>query len=133
EGERTVETKLGRRFVKGCDRHRIVEDVVKPAKVRRPRQDLQLRADEPEIVTLAWPKHHAVLAKSHRLRISVDRDVPHCQEAHVVPAELPNPAFSRGLVTSSAQTVKPARVLGPNVLLMATSVASRPRAMSTRP
>ncbi len=39
----------------------------------------------------------------------------------------------RGLLTSSVQTVKPASVLGPNVLLIATSVASRPRAMSTRP
>ena len=97
EGDRAVETKLGRRFVKGCDGHRIVEDVVKPPKVRRARQDIQLRADEPEIVTLARPKHHAMLAKSHRFRISVGRDVPHGQKAHVVPAQLLNPAFSRGL------------------------------------
>ena len=35
-------------------------------------------------------------------------------------------AVSIGLVTSSAQTLKPASVLGPNVLLIGTSVASRP-------
>src|SRR2546426_9982234 len=124
ERDRAVETKLGRRFVKRGDGHRIVEDVVKPPKGRRPRQDIQLRAEEPEIVTLARPKHHAVFAKFHGLRISVGRDVPHSQKAHVVP---------RAYLTSSVQTVKPASVLGPNVLLIATSVASRPRAMSTRP
>ena len=35
--------------------------------------------------------------------------------------------------TSSVQTLKLFRVLGPNVLLIATSAASRPRAISTRP
>src|SRR2546421_8182731 len=35
--------------------------------------------------------------------------------------------------TSSVHTLKPDSVLEPKVLLMATSVASRPRAMSTRP
>src|SRR5258708_13944202 len=63
-----------------------------------------------------------MLAKSHGFRISVGGDVRDRQETHVVPA-----------LTSSVQTVKPASVGGPNVLLIATSVASRPRAMSTRP
>jgi len=85
ERDRAVETKLGRRFVKRCDGHRVVEDVVKPPNGRRPRQDIQLRAEEPEIVTLARPKHHAVFAKFHGLRVSVGRDVPHSQNAHVVP------------------------------------------------
>ena len=35
--------------------------------------------------------------------------------------------------TSSVQTLKLANVLGPNVLLIATSEASRPRAISTLP
>ena len=35
--------------------------------------------------------------------------------------------------TSSVQTLKLASVLGPKVLLSATSAASRPRAISTRP
>jgi hypothetical protein len=97
EGDRAVETKLGRRFVKGCDGHRIVEDVVKPPKVRGARQDIQLRAHEPEIVTLARPKHHAMFAKSHGFRISVGRDVPDGQNAHLFPARLLDPAFSRTL------------------------------------
>jgi len=36
-------------------------------------------------------------------------------------------------LTSSVQTLKLFRVLGPKVLLMATSAASRPRAINTRP
>ena len=35
--------------------------------------------------------------------------------------------------TSSVQTLKLVKVLGPNVLLIATSAASRPRAISTLP
>ncbi len=37
------------------------------------------------------------------------------------------------LLTSSVRTLKLFSVLGPNVLLMATSDASRPRAINTRP
>jgi hypothetical protein len=91
ESDSAVEAKLGRRVVKRCDGHRIIEDIVKPAKVRRTRQDIPLRPDEPEIVTFAWPKHHVMFTESHGLRISVDRDVTHGQKTHVVPDELPNP------------------------------------------
>src|SRR5258708_35392329 len=87
--------------------------------MRRARQDIQLRADEAEIVTLSRPKHHAMLAKSHGFGIAVGRHVPHGQNA--------------AHLTSSVQTVKPASVLGPKELLIATSVASRPRAITTRP
>jgi hypothetical protein len=50
--------------------------------------------------------------------------------AHVCPAapQPVSPSF-----TSSVQTLKLFRVLGPKVLLMATSAASRPRAINTRP
>ena len=123
--DRAVEPKLRRhRFVEGDDGHRVVEDVVNPANARRVRQDIQLRAEEPEIVALTWPKHHAMFAKSHWLRISIAGDVPHCENTHLV---------SRAHLASPAQTVKSARVVRPNVLLIATSVASRPRAISTRP
>ena len=42
ERDRAVETKLARRLVERGDGDRVVEDVVKPAKVRRARQDIQL-------------------------------------------------------------------------------------------
>lgn len=48
----------------------------------------------------------------------------------------PDMLFMAGLfhlLTSSAQTLKLFSVVGPNVLLIATSAASRPRAISTRP
>jgi hypothetical protein len=35
ESDSAVEAKLGRRVVKRCDGQRIIEDIVKPAKVRR--------------------------------------------------------------------------------------------------
>ena len=40
---------------------------------------------------------------------------------------------SQPIVTSSVQTLKLASVLGPNVVAMATSIASRPLAINTRP
>ena len=86
EGDRAVEAKLGRRGVERCDRHRVVEDVVKPAELGWLRHDVQLRADEPEIVALARPEHHAMLAESDRFRISVDGDVPDGQKPHLARA-----------------------------------------------
>src|SRR4029079_1660021 len=122
---RAVETKLGRhRFVEGHDGHRIVEDVVNPANGGGARRDIHLRLHEPEIMALARAKHRAMFAKSHRLRIPISRDMPDRHKTHLL---------SSAHLTSSAQTVKPASVVRPNVLLMATSVASRPRAISTRP
>ena len=96
EGDRAVETKLGRRGVERGDGHRVVEDVVKPPKAGRPRQDVQLRADEPEIVALSRPEHHAMLAESHRFRISVDRDVPHGQKPHLGADDLLKAGFRQG-------------------------------------
>jgi hypothetical protein len=81
EGDRA-----SKQFDAACQlRYTDVEDVVEPAEVRRPRQDLQVGADEPEIVTRARPKHHAMLAEPHWLRIAVGRDVPYGQEPHSVP------------------------------------------------
>jgi len=50
------------------------------------RQDIQLRADQPQIVALPRPEHHAMFAELHGLRVSIDRDVPYSQKEHVVPA-----------------------------------------------
>jgi hypothetical protein len=40
---------------------------------------------------------------------------------------------SQPVIISSVTTLKPMRMLGPNVVVMATSIASRPLAISTRP
>ena len=96
EGDRALETKLGSRAVERCDGHRVVEDVVKPPKAGRPRRDVQPRADEPEIVALPRPEHHAMLAEAHRFRISVDRDVTHGQKPHRGPDDLLKASFRQG-------------------------------------
>jgi hypothetical protein len=78
-------------------------------------------------VALAWAKHRPMLAESHRFRVAIDRVVPHRERAQVSGQD----AY-RSLI-SSTHTLKPASVLGPNALLIATSVASRPRATRIRP
>src|SRR5690242_6699008 len=93
---------------------------MEPPQGQRRWLDVEPRPQQPEIVAGAGPEHHAVLAEVHRLRVRVGGDVPDGQEPH-------------GVSASSAQTVNSLSVLGPNVLLIATSVASRPRAISTRP
>src|SRR5712692_5426383 len=45
----------------------------------------------------------------------------------------PENALGHADATSSVQTLKLTSVLGPNVVVMATSIASRPLAISTRP
>ena len=110
------------------DGDRIVEDVVQPAQTRRARQDVEFRAHQPQIVALARAEHHAMLAELDRFRIAIDRDMPHGEQAH---AGRHDGATARTI--SSTHTLKPDSVLGPNAVLMATSVASRPRAISTRP
>lgn len=50
-----------------------------------------------------------------------------------VPADAATPACGTLSAISSVQTLKLSRVFGPKVVAMATSVASRPRATSTRP
>src|ERR1700724_1516971 len=52
-----------------------------------------------------------------RTNAQLGRDLAPCQKAHVGPPESPAPASWSGLLTSSVQTVNPASVLGPNVLL----------------
>ena len=96
EGDRAVETKLGSRGVERGDGHRVVEDIVKPPKAGRPRHDVQLRADEPEIVALSRPEHHAMLAESYRFRVSVDRDVPYGEKPHLAADDLLKAGLRQG-------------------------------------
>src|SRR5580765_7498361 len=67
-----------------------------------------------------------MLAELHGLRITIDGDVPNGKETCA------GHSGSRSPI-SSTHTLKPTSVLGPNALLMATSVASRPRAIRIRP
>jgi hypothetical protein len=59
------------------------------------------------------------------------RHDPGFKRVSAVHQEIPRPGHAK--VTSSVQTMKLTSVLGPNVVLIATSIASRPLAISTRP
>jgi len=132
ERDDAVEAQLGTglRRERG-NRHRVVENIMKPAQHRRTRNDVKLRRDDPQVVAFARAEHHAMFAKRHLLGIAIDcgvtdADVPHPVSGH--------PRCRHGHPwISSVQTLKPASVFGPKVLVIATSVASRPRAMRTRP
>src|SRR5579862_5554202 len=106
----------------GRDRNRIIERIMKPTQIRRLRGNRQPGADQPEIVTFARPEHHAMLAQTNGFRIAIDGRVMYRKQRHQ--------AGSSGI--SSVQTLKLSRVFGPNVVAIATSDASRPRAIKTR-
>src|SRR2546430_10020181 len=67
----------------------------------------------------------------------VERNAEAPQEKQIDTKQFPygirRPVRVPTLLITSVQTLKLSSVLGPNVLLIATSAASRPRAMSTRP
>src|SRR5687767_441071 len=101
---------------------------MQPAQMDGLRRDHQAAPDQPQVVALPWTEHHAVLAETDGLAVPVDGGVADGQERHQSfgPADAP-------FGISSVQTVKLSKVLGPNVVVMATSDASRPRAIRIRP
>src|SRR5580658_9926856 len=104
------------------DRDGIVERIVKPPQPGGPGRDRQPGAYQPQVVAFTRPEHHAMLAQSDRRRITVHGDVANRQKRHY--------ATNSGI--SSVQTLKPSSVFRPKVVTIATSDASRPRAISTR-
>jgi len=54
----------------------VAEGVPGEAEIARRRADLKSRVDDFLIVRIARKKHPAVLAESHRLPISIGRNVP---------------------------------------------------------
>src|SRR4030095_10784719 len=122
------ETKLRRCPLESGDSHRIIERIVQPAQMNGMRFDCQMGLDQSQVMTLAGAEHHAVLAQPDRVGVTVDGAVPHCDNRHQAPASVIWPAE-----TSSVQTLKLSSVLGPKVVAIATSHASRPRAIRTRP
>ena len=69
-----------------------------------------------------------MLAEAHWLAVTVHRGVAHRENRHQRAAP---PVWPLGI--SSVQTRKLFSVFGPNVVVIATSVASRPRAIRMRP
>src|ERR1700722_216900 len=87
-----------------------------------------MSVDQAQIVTRARPEHHAMLAERDGITVSVNGGVAHGKKGHQA---LAPGIWSIG--TSSVQTLKLSRMFGPKVVAIATSNASRPRAIRTRP
>src|SRR5271170_2703344 len=118
--------------VEGGDRHRIVEHVVQPGERRGLGPDLEPGLEQAEVMTVARAEHHAMLAERDRLGIAVGRDVIHGQAARAHGTARAGGAAVTA-AASSVQTTNFLSTFGPNVVAMATSAASRPRAISIRP
>ena len=116
------EAQFGRGPLKSGNGDRVIERVVQPAQLSGLRRDEQIGSDQPQVVTLARAEHHAMFAQADGLPVTVNGGVVNREKRHqsAVPG------------ISSVQTLKLSRKLGPNVVAIATSDASRPRAMRTR-
>ena len=62
----------------------IVEHVVDPVEPRGLRFDRQIRTEEPLIVAVARPEHHAVLTQSDRSGVGVGRHMSYRQDRHEI-------------------------------------------------
>src|SRR6187402_2000746 len=71
-------------------------------------------------MTLSRPEHHAMLAQADGFLVTVNSSVMDGKKRH-------QPGIS------SVQTLKDSSILGPKVVAIATSEASRPRAIRIRP
>ena len=122
------EAKFGCGPLKSGDGDRVIERIVQPAQMRGLRRDLQVRPNQPQVVTFARAEQHAMFPEADGLTVTIDGGVAHCQKGHQSAVLRTSPS---GI--SSVQTLKLSSVLGPNVVAIATSHASRPRAIRTRP
>ena len=76
EADDALEAEFRGAAVEARDRHMIAEGVLGEAQAARFRTDVETRLDDFLIVRIARTKHHAVLAESDRLPVSIGRDVP---------------------------------------------------------
>jgi len=53
-----------------------------PMDAGRLRSDEETRVDQPLVIAVAWPEHHAVLAEGDRLSIEVSGNVADRQDCH---------------------------------------------------
>src|ERR1019366_2342344 len=121
------DAEFGRGPLKSGNGDGVIERIVLPAQVSGLRRDDQVGPEQPQVVTRARAHHDAMFAETNVLAVMVDGGVVHCEQHQAaVPGISPS-----GI--SSVQTLKFSSVLGPNVVVIATSHASRPRSIRTRP
>src|ERR1700685_3214186 len=95
------------------------------------RRDDQVGPDQPQIVTLPRAEHHAMLTQTDGLAVPVNGRMAHREKRHQTIDPVRGPAIWSSEI-SSVQTRKLSSVLGPKVVAIATSEASRPRAIRMR-
>ncbi len=69
------EAELGRGPLKSGNRDGVIERIVQPAQLSGSRRDGQVGSDQPQVVTGARAEHHAMLAKTDGLPVTVDGGV----------------------------------------------------------
>jgi hypothetical protein len=62
----------------------IVEHIMKPAKTSRLGHDAQAGSEKLKVVALPRPKHHSVLPESYWLGVTINRDMAHGKERHLM-------------------------------------------------
>ena len=82
ESDRTVEAQFRRAAGKPRQRDAISEYVVNPAQVGRLRGNDEIGVEQPLVVAVPRPQHHAVLAERHRLLVPVGRHMMDGEEVH---------------------------------------------------
>ena len=78
----TFKPQFGRSPLKPRQRDTVAEWVMDPVDADRLRSDQKARVDQPLVIAVAWPEHHAVLAEGDRLSIEVSGNVADRQNCH---------------------------------------------------
>ena len=70
--------------IKAGNGDEIAENVVQPANMRRLGNDRQRLIEHFLVISVAWAKHHAMVAKTHRDAVTINCDVPNRENRHVI-------------------------------------------------
>jgi hypothetical protein len=70
--------------VKADNGNKIAENVVQPADLPRFGNDRQGLVEYFLVIAVTWPEHHAMVAKTNRHAIAINRDMSNCQDRHSI-------------------------------------------------
>jgi hypothetical protein len=83
ERDDAFKTQIGGGAIECGDTHRVIEDIVQETQMRGLGRNLEARLDEPQVMAFPGPEHHAMLAQRYWFRVTVSRDMPYSEEAHL--------------------------------------------------
>jgi hypothetical protein len=70
--------------VKTGDRDEVAENIVHPPDLLRLGDNAQALIEQFLVIAITWAKHHPMVAKSDWYAIAINRDVPNCQNRHLI-------------------------------------------------